>query len=344
MRRGRANRSAFSIFGLIVLLAILAILLALLLPALQRVREAATRMRCANNLRQIGIAAHNYHGDYNRLPPGYLGPIPDFARLSDKEQNISCLVLLLPYLEQDNLFKQLEINASVQQVGPAWWRDARNVPNNKTAATTVIKVFRCPSDAFDLPKVGTIAAFHNIGLNMEAKILDAPDAVHAGITNYTGVAGCIGQAALPDKDLRPLYLFEGMLTNRSSHTLGQITVQDGTSNSLMFGEGLGGAPVAPRDRAWSWMGVGAMVTYYGLARKPAEEDPPTAQYRFGSMHANGVQFCFGDASVRTIRWGQTAKIPAKEDWGKPMANDWFVFQQLAGFKDGMNFDTSALVD
>src|ERR1700733_13672852 len=105
----RKRRSAFTLIELLVVIAIIALLMALLLPAIQKVREAANKMLCASNLRQIAISAHNFHVDYNMLPPGmlqYLGVGPQ-PFLNSTTQQVGQLVLLLPYLELDNILKQL---------------------------------------------------------------------------------------------------------------------------------------------------------------------------------------------------------------------------------------------
>src|SRR5437868_5918716 len=147
----RTKRSAFTLIELLVVIAIIALLMALLLPAVQKVREAANRMLCGSNLRQLGIAAHNYHNDYLKLPPGYYGPVarnggtttsPEVA--PERGPWVGCLVSLLPYLEQDNLYKQLwktpityptpmpeppgpPIALNMQQERMAWWTVSGNL-------------------------------------------------------------------------------------------------------------------------------------------------------------------------------------------------------------------------
>jgi prepilin-type N-terminal cleavage/methylation domain-containing protein len=100
----RRGRSGFTLVELLVVLCIIAILIGLLLPAIQRVREAANRISCANNLHQIGLAFHDYHNDFNKLPPCQLD-----------NQGASWAVLILPYMEQGNLYKQWDLSKSYYQ-------------------------------------------------------------------------------------------------------------------------------------------------------------------------------------------------------------------------------------
>ncbi len=111
------RRAAFSLIELLVVTAIVAVVVSLLLAATQRVRDAAARTQCANNLRQILLAAHNYHTSFGQLPPGYLSYLPEdnrpdldnnqLARLERDGQNVSLLCFLLPYLEQDALYQRI---------------------------------------------------------------------------------------------------------------------------------------------------------------------------------------------------------------------------------------------
>jgi prepilin-type N-terminal cleavage/methylation domain-containing protein len=136
------RQSAFTLIELLVVIAIIALLMALLLPAIQKVREAANKMLCGSNLRQISIAAHNYHNDYNKLPPAMNGPDRNGANgLFNNAFNYGSwtglLVYLLPYMEADNVFKLFTLRLCVLRclqrhrwpgdrcaaVSDHWWRE-----------------------------------------------------------------------------------------------------------------------------------------------------------------------------------------------------------------------------
>jgi prepilin-type N-terminal cleavage/methylation domain-containing protein/prepilin-type processing-associated H-X9-DG protein len=366
--------SGFTLIELLVVIAIIAVLIGLLLPAIQKVREAASRMACSNNLKQIGLAAHHYDSTYGSLPPGYLfykAPmIANVPGIDGQFQGVGVLVYLLPYLELQTISSQLKVNLDrnvFRLPGSApWWSYAADWQ----LAQADIRVFKCPSDNVEQDPV--VSSSSGVGVNMRCGAVqsDPQNRAYAvlgvfledpnnglflprGHSNYAGVAGALGAARevtradvatcpgdFPSTGGVNLQLYEGLFTNRSANKLG--AVPDGTSNTLMFGETLGGFDAnAPANRiiVQSWFGVGAVPTKFGLGQpgQPYGNSLPGAGWpTFSSRHPGGVQFCFADGSVRLLRFGQTTIRKPK------CSSDWYTFNALAGMKDGQVVDPDSL--
>ncbi|GIW93510.1 MAG: hypothetical protein KatS3mg110_1551 [Pirellulaceae bacterium] len=303
-----AKRRAFTLVELLVVIAIIGILVALLLPAVQAAREAARRMQCSNNLKQIVLASHNFHDVYKRFPPGCLADYRynySYNRNQAGSQFIGTLVFLMPYMELSTIYDQLDVIVDVDKTDVAWWTR----PRTWAMAQTKISSFLCPSADPYSNTEGTWATLFQhegrsgpggsvTGLFMQGVYFPLGSGGQGlGRSNYLGSAGVIGNLQASSF----YYQLEGLYSSRTKNDFARIL--DGTSRALAFGEylggsrGLGSTTPDTLNFAASWMGSGPMATAWGLNHKPRRF--PT-WYMFGSFHPGGVQFAYADGSVQML--------------------------------------------
>lgn len=261
----RRSVSGFTLIELLVVIAIIAILIGLLLPAVQKVREAAARTKCTNNLKQQALALHNHEGTYGTFPPAYrsTGLNPGWGWSS----------FLLPYLEQDNMHRNIGVANLVFGLGsnPA-------TLTHHPLGSEKLTVFRCPS---------------NTGPDTN------PERLNFGMSNYRGVAGPITYPFFTaNLDMG------GVLYHNSKTKMTDIT--DGTSNTLAIGECIFDQTVGKRACIWAGMtglrsgSIWISDVMWWVDNATATVNGPAPQ-AFSSRHPGGAYFGFCDGSVRFFR-------------------------------------------
>lgn len=302
MRRSAPFRG-FTLVELLVVIAIIGVMVGLLLPAVQAAREAARRMQCSNNLKQLGLALHNYHDTMQIFPPGVVRQTnPANATGDDGNETFPnnpewvWSAMILPQIEQGNLFESLGIGRG--RTMTAVFADTTSVPTGLQLLQTPLPAFECPSDPG--PALNDNRKFAQV---------TGPQPMPSGgyslsKSNYPGNGGNEGDTGFFGKNSRT----------------GMRDIVDGLSNTLMVGEraslllnqtaqpyaavwaGRGGNSEAQNVKTSAYRGY----TAYKINSGVSDTGVTWPDEGFGSLHPGGAQFVLGDGSVRfiseTINW------------------------------------------
>jgi len=282
LRRARG----FTLIELLVVIAIIAVLVALLLPAVQQAREAARRSSCKNNLKQIGLALHNYHDTHGAFPPGWIGVEQAAPFRPDVEgpSGMSWQVMILPFMDQAPLYNQLNFSQPVIQT----------VPNqNNILFQTTITGYRCPSDAG--PERWDIEEEGSPGTVLQTNLPNA---------NYPGVFGTTEIHDCETVGLGNNCWGNGVFGHNTAYKMRDLI--DGTSNTFLVGERASrlNVPAGEPAHLSTWVGVipegeEAFARILGGTDHPPN-DPAGHLEDFSSFHEGGAQFLLGDGRVRFV--------------------------------------------
>jgi len=312
-----SRRQGFTLIELLVVIAIIAILIGLLLPAVQKVRDAAARMECSNNLKQMGLALHNYNDTYKRLPAAmihsgrynnaaaapYKGPEVDYTGQPYVVYNHTGFVALLPYIEQGNLFKQYSyqyVSSSSNPYNLPLGADPAVNPNRVVASKTV-PIYVCPADENPPP---------NITSNPRVST-DFYERENVARSNYLFNTGVYTDYDAPWSQTASMY--RGPFGNNGAAALARIP--DGTSNTIAIGES---RQIHTSSSYGPYWGAGTHTAVHGRALYNGDGFQPNYPYGacsgnatkkcqyawgYGSNHSGTTNFVFLDGSVRGLADG-----------------------------------------
>ena len=287
MDRQRSSRG-FTLVELLVVIAIIGVLVALLLPAVQAAREAARRSQCSNNLKQLGLAVHNYHDTHNYLPVS-ISIWSEGAKPTPSRNGKGWIVSILPYMEQMPLYTKFEPYFSGDFASGGGLNT--NDTNCRDAMKTVVKTLLCPSDPDNKPALGQWQCESFLTMR----------------TNYKGILGdhkmgdsnSIHPSPTPDRhntnDANGIFY-----RNNYQDGLRFASITDGTSNTLMIGEDV----PSQNFHSAAYYSNGDYCSCHGPPNFFVK--PPTVGawwnvMTFRSKHPGLVQFAVADGSVRSIQ-------------------------------------------
>jgi prepilin-type N-terminal cleavage/methylation domain-containing protein/prepilin-type processing-associated H-X9-DG protein len=308
------RRSGFTLIELLVVIAIIAVLVALLLPAVQQAREAARRSQCKNNLKQIGLAMHNYHEALSVLPIS----VGWNWSTGDRQGAFTEKVFMLPYLDQGPIYKRTNM-ADFPYTGTLGW-----FGSNNTALGAKLPVFNCPSNSYNIQ--GGIANFtYAINCGVFGTLANGTQAVDGKQNGIASFSSCCGQASDTPRKLTdvydgtsntaaysefipdagpPQYLVQNWVgaTNQTPAQNRQQCLAYGTTNPLPSRTGL-------RGGIWSWAWTACGSTY-GHTMLPNDQPcfgangtgdwSGSSMLSASSLHPGGVHVLMADGAVRFV--------------------------------------------